>query len=474
MLGGVCSGVAAFFGWDSTAVRLIIVLLALFSGFGVVLYIIMWLLVPEAKTAEQQLEMRGEPITLENIGKVLSANSKAVGKDISDAYQKVDNNGCISTFLKICLIGLGVIVGVPILFALVIVIFTLLTVVLGVGTGFLGGFLPWTYDTSLLVERPELATIGLCLLIGIPLVSILYSIVSVIFKWKPVYKAVKIIGLVLWLLSFILVGCSGWKADWHKFRYKDNRHIGFSNFWFNDNIRGDGNIIKDTSTYSNFINEIEFYNGIDYELEIDTVADNKLDMIIEGDSNILDRLVININVNKVQIMSRGNVSLIPTKPLKVKLQTDKLRTIAIKGSSNISVPDGFKTDNIMINIDGSGNIEVFKLTAERLLVDIRGSGDASIFAACKKSSVNILGSGSVNLNGKSALSDFKTKGSGDIFASDFLCDTLTVQTTGSGDVHCNALGLIKINITGSGDVYYKNDVRIENVNSTGSGSVKKE
>jgi hypothetical protein len=115
-----------------------------------------------------------------------------------------------------------------------------------------------------------------------------------------------------------------------------------------------------------------------------------------------------------------------------------------------------------------------KLTAEHLSVDIHGSGDARIFAACKKSFVKILGSGTVNLNGKSVLSDFNIKGSGDIFAGEFLCDTVTVQTTGSGDVHCNAAGLIKTCITGSGDVYYKNNVRIENVNSTGSGRVIKE
>jgi phage shock protein PspC (stress-responsive transcriptional regulator) len=47
MLGGVCGGLAAYLGIDSTLVRLFFVLLALGPGIGVLVYIVMWILVPE-------------------------------------------------------------------------------------------------------------------------------------------------------------------------------------------------------------------------------------------------------------------------------------------------------------------------------------------------------------------------------------------------------------------------------------------
>lgn len=46
MLGGVCAGLAGYFGIDPTIVRLIFVLLFLFGGHGLLIYLILWLVVP--------------------------------------------------------------------------------------------------------------------------------------------------------------------------------------------------------------------------------------------------------------------------------------------------------------------------------------------------------------------------------------------------------------------------------------------
>lgn len=47
MIGGVCAGLADYFNMDPTIMRLIFVLLALVGGHGVLLYLIMWLVVPQ-------------------------------------------------------------------------------------------------------------------------------------------------------------------------------------------------------------------------------------------------------------------------------------------------------------------------------------------------------------------------------------------------------------------------------------------
>lgn len=47
-LAGVCAGIAEYFGWDVTLVRVIFALLTIFSaGFpGIILYIVMWIIMP--------------------------------------------------------------------------------------------------------------------------------------------------------------------------------------------------------------------------------------------------------------------------------------------------------------------------------------------------------------------------------------------------------------------------------------------
>lgn len=51
MVGGVCSGLANFFGMDPTVVRLAFVLLTLLGGHGVLIYLVLWLIVPLAPQA---------------------------------------------------------------------------------------------------------------------------------------------------------------------------------------------------------------------------------------------------------------------------------------------------------------------------------------------------------------------------------------------------------------------------------------
>ncbi len=47
MIAGVCQGVALMYGWDPTLVRVIFVLLACFSGIGLILYVVLWVAAPE-------------------------------------------------------------------------------------------------------------------------------------------------------------------------------------------------------------------------------------------------------------------------------------------------------------------------------------------------------------------------------------------------------------------------------------------
>ncbi len=51
MIAGVCGGLAEFLGLDPTVVRLIFVLLALGAGHGVLIYLVLWLIMPRGEAA---------------------------------------------------------------------------------------------------------------------------------------------------------------------------------------------------------------------------------------------------------------------------------------------------------------------------------------------------------------------------------------------------------------------------------------
>ncbi|MBU2553976.1 MAG: PspC domain-containing protein [Bacteroidetes bacterium] len=70
MIGGVCSGLGAYFRLDPTLFRLIFVV-ATVSGLSPFVYIILWIVVPPARTIADKLEMYGEPVNISNIEKAI-------------------------------------------------------------------------------------------------------------------------------------------------------------------------------------------------------------------------------------------------------------------------------------------------------------------------------------------------------------------------------------------------------------------
>lgn len=66
-LGGVSGGVAAYFGLDITVVRILFIVFTFVGGLGLLVYIVLWVILPEAHTITDRMQMQGEPVTLSNI-----------------------------------------------------------------------------------------------------------------------------------------------------------------------------------------------------------------------------------------------------------------------------------------------------------------------------------------------------------------------------------------------------------------------
>lgn len=83
IIGGVCAGISSYLDWDPLILRIIFAALIFAGGFGPLLYIILWILLPEAKTTAQKLEMRGDPVTVENIKESVKKEFETVRKKMN-------------------------------------------------------------------------------------------------------------------------------------------------------------------------------------------------------------------------------------------------------------------------------------------------------------------------------------------------------------------------------------------------------
>lgn len=113
MLGGVAAGLAAYLHIDPVIVRLILIIL-FFLGMGFFIYVILWIVIPNAKTPSERLQMRGRPVTVDTLKEEFVKAGERIKTDSINAKQRFQANNdhiakrarkVVSTLSKI--IGLG-------------------------------------------------------------------------------------------------------------------------------------------------------------------------------------------------------------------------------------------------------------------------------------------------------------------------------------------------------------------------------
>ncbi|MCB9325454.1 MAG: PspC domain-containing protein [Lewinellaceae bacterium] len=85
VVAGVCSGIAAYFGIaDPLWIRIAFIVFTLFGGSGILLYAVLWAILPKAETAGDYLAMRGEPINVDNISKIIKDEFENLSEKVSE------------------------------------------------------------------------------------------------------------------------------------------------------------------------------------------------------------------------------------------------------------------------------------------------------------------------------------------------------------------------------------------------------
>jgi len=142
MIGGVLAGLGHYFGIDKVWLRIFFLIMFFAWGTGVLAYIILWIVMPEAKTTAEKLEMTGEPVTISNIEKKVreefdnvsdkfkNANYDEMGNRVKTGAEKIGSSlsDFIIAVLRVFSKILGVILIIAGLFtlaALFIAVFTL-------------------------------------------------------------------------------------------------------------------------------------------------------------------------------------------------------------------------------------------------------------------------------------------------------------------------------------------------------------
>jgi phage shock protein PspC (stress-responsive transcriptional regulator) len=224
VLGGVCSGMSYYFNIDVVILRVILVLLFFLSGTGFLIYVILWVVVPKAKSTAQKLEMKGKEATVSNIEKSIREDVNEVGENINrfksssstDGNTRRERFGDVVTSIfrvvlrvLILLFGAGlIIVGIASLIGFV--------TSMVVGNSFMHGgpfSLGWDSNINMsgLLQQfispgaYTLAFIAIGILVGIPILLLLFVGTKLLFRYKTNNKMIGLGTFGLWLAALIVL-----------------------------------------------------------------------------------------------------------------------------------------------------------------------------------------------------------------------------------------------------------------------------
>lgn len=225
VIGGVCSGLAAYMSWDPIVIRLIFVLLFFGFGTGLLLYVLLWVIIPEAKTASDRLRMRGEKVNVENIKgkfKDIKNNFEDKGKDTGQkikrgVHQLVDNFG--ETFGTLARI-FAIIFAVGMMIGALVIFFILIRMMLHSEIIYL-----FTHDNMYSISYEQLQTLfftspaqatlgtaGFIMLLSTIAIGLILTAVRIIFKikipmiFKIVTGSVSTLGVIFIAICSMQIG----------------------------------------------------------------------------------------------------------------------------------------------------------------------------------------------------------------------------------------------------------------------------
>ncbi len=206
VFGGVLSGLACYAGWTTNVLRLLVVVLWFvflcsawpLSWSLIILYLLAWMIIPPARTAQQYLEMTGTPVTVSNVGQTILGTS-APNKDGNDKFLV----SILSIIGKVITIIFGLMAAGVAIGSLVMLIMSICGLILYSGWNsveLLNGIGMFRIDHPAISAVAILST---SLAILIPCIAIIWGVCSVLFKAKGASKATIISAIVLEVILII-------------------------------------------------------------------------------------------------------------------------------------------------------------------------------------------------------------------------------------------------------------------------------
>jgi phage shock protein PspC (stress-responsive transcriptional regulator) len=220
VIGGVANGIAAYFDIDVALVRVLFVVAIFLGGSGLIAYVVLWIILPEARSITDKVQMKGEAVTLENIESNIKSTQEAKANPKEEsvivkillfpfrliAIILTGLGKALGPMLKFILEFIRVIVGVALTITGLSVLFSVLitgSVYLGLMAG--SDVVHWgTFPIELIHDSiSPIGFVAAMIVVGIPGLAIMFLGLSIASKTRIPNATVGWAMFALWLVGII-------------------------------------------------------------------------------------------------------------------------------------------------------------------------------------------------------------------------------------------------------------------------------
>ncbi|MGM9782070.1 MAG: GIN domain-containing protein [Paludibacteraceae bacterium] len=373
LIGGVAAGLAAYIGWDTTLVRILLLLLLLFSaGWTLLFYILLWIIVPEAKTTAQRLEMQGIEPNLENIKKYMPKR---------ETIQHVGNRALevISWILKFAAIFISGCIGIGLFMAVIGIVIAIFTLRMMYIPGMFGSWI----DIALLVSC---ALFLLCPAIGLVLLCI-----RLINKNAPHRPWISWTLLIVWIVSLFAIIGTAIKSTHSPFVPNIAAAGATITEQLFDNLNDDSGAISEVRTCAPF-SSIEAERAVRVVLsQGDTTS-----VVVKAQDHMLRNIETNVENGVLHIENNNHNNRTRTLPV-VYVTTPTLTSIEASEASFIKSETPFEhLQTLTLEASEASRIQLTG-SAEQVIIEasgasrtqLTGSAERVIIKASEASYVNV-------------------------------------------------------------------------------------
>lgn len=234
-----------------------------------------------------------------------------------------------------------------------------------------------------------------------------------------------------------------------------------------DVIEGNGNVVTETRAVTGV-------RGIALETigAVTVVLEGADSLELTGESNLLDRIITELDGTTLRIRTEDGISLRATEPLTIRVGVEALDHLVLASSGTIQA-DSLLVDGLSVVNSGSGSVALGDVTAGGVSTVVSGSGGVAITdLTAADIQTTVSGSGPFSAAGTATNHNLVVSGAGALQAPGLATNRVDAVVSGSGSAVVRVSVFLGVVISGSGSLSYYGSPTVSQT-ITGSGSVQR-